>query len=199
MPEADFAQFRTEGSPAFPVPNTETDNSTDPQSDEKPEIVTPQSTEGGDNTQPKPEPELPFHEHPRWKEREDGWNKRFNDQETRHQEDLKKIREEFSDKRQANAENTEIPSWFGGTKEQWEQFRAHEDQKLQDAEERAVKRVKGEQEQMSKLEKEATDFFRSELSAIESDKELNPSGGKIDPNKLLKIASDALTAVGIAA
>jgi len=190
MPDDTFASFRTEGQPAFPVADAEKDNSEGSQPEAKPETETPQSTEGDDNTPAKPDTELPFHEHPRWKEREESWNKRFNEQESRHQDDLKKIREEFGEKRQANADNTEIPSWFGGSQEQWNQFRAHEDQKLKDAEERAVQRVKGEKEQMSKLEQEATEYFRSELTAIESDKELNPSAAKIDPNKLLKIAVD---------
>ena len=193
MPDETFAQFRTEGQPAFPVADTEKDPSAGSQPDVKPETDEAPSPEGDPskgNTPAKPETDIPFHEHPRWKEREESWNKRFNEQETRHQDDLRKIREEFGAKREANAEKTEIPSWFGGTQEQWDQFRAHEDQKLKDAEERAIQRIKGEKEQMSKLEQEATDFFRSELAAIEADKDLNPDGAKIDPNKLLKIAVD---------
>ena len=190
MPDATIAQFRTEGQPAFPVTNEEKDNSSGSQPDEKPEVDTTQSTEGGENTPVVPEKDIPFHEHPRWKERDEDWKRRFNEQEARHQEDMKKLREEFSQKREANAENTEIPPWFGGTQEQWDQFRAYEDKRLKDAQDRAIAQLKGEQEQMSKLEREATEFFRSEVAAIESDKELNPDGAKIDTNRLLKIAVD---------
>ncbi len=131
-----------------------------------------------------------FLDHPRWKEREEDWKKRFNDQETRHQADLQAIREEFGTARKDNAKETKIPSWFGGTQEQWDAYRTDRDQEIKAAEERAIERVKGEKSAEEKAIKEATDFMQAEIAAIESDKELNPDGSKVDPNKLLKIVLD---------
>lgn len=132
----------------------------------------------------------PFHEHPRWKQREEEWNDRFNDQETRHQDDIRKLREEFGQQKKDNAENTEIPSWFGGDQDQWNAYRADIDKQIKAAEERAIERVTEANKKESKAIEEATNYMKSEISAIEADKKLNPSGEKIDPNKLLKIVMD---------
>lgn len=193
MSEEITAQFRTEGSPAFPSTNTETGNSAGSQPGEQTGTTPDPSTEGSqpNNTQPKTEDNnVPFHEHPRWKSREDEWNKRFNDQETRHQDDLRKIREEFGTARQQNAANTNIPSWFNGDQQSWDEYRAHEDKLLREAEERAYKRVSEAKSQEEKLVKEATEYMHAEISAIETDATLNPTNEKIDPNKLLKIVMD---------
>ncbi len=131
-----------------------------------------------------------FLNHPRWKEREDDWKKRFNDQEERHQNDIKSIREEFGGARKENAEATKIPSWFGGTQEQWDAYRSDRDAEIKQAEERAIERIKGEKSTEEKAVKEATDYMQTEIAAIESDKELNPDGAKVDPNKLLKFVLD---------
>lgn len=192
MPEP-IAQFRSEGQPAFQSENTETDNSAASQAGEETETEIHQSDEGAKNSDVKKEKELPFHEHPRWKEREEQWNKRYNEQESRYQTDIQKLREEFSQKRQDNADNDDIPKWFGGDKEQWDEYRKHEDTRLQQAEERAYKRLKSENESQDKLVKEATDYMQTEVSAIQEDKTLNPSGEKIDKdiqNKLLKFVLD---------
>lgn len=138
----------------------------------------------------KKEEDAGFLDHPRWKEREEDWKKRFNDQESRHQADLKAIREEFGAARKDNANETKIPSWFGGSQEQWDAYRADRDQEIKAAEERAIERIKGEKTAEDKAVKEATEYMQSEISAIESDKELNPDGSKVDPNKLLKFVLD---------
>lgn len=151
-----------------------------------------QSTEGqqGANTQDDPDKDKPFHEHPRWKQRETEWETRFNEQERRHQDDLKALREEFGQARKDNAENTEIPSWFGGTQEQWDAYRKDRETEIKAAEERAVKRITEAKDQQDKAVKDATDFMKSELAAIEQDQNLNPGGAKIDPKKLLQIVLD---------
>lgn len=146
-----------------------------------------QNKDGGEGTK---KDDAGFLDHPRWKEREEDWKKRFNDQETRHQTDIKAIREEFGGKREANAEQTKIPSWFGGTQEQWDAYRADRDTEIKAAEERAIERIKGEKSSEEKAVKEATDYMQNQISEIESDKELNPDGSKVDPNKLLKFVLD---------
>lgn len=151
-----------------------------------------QSSEGQQdaNTQDDPDKDKPFHEHPRWKQRETEWETRFNEQERRHQDDMKSLRDEFSGQRKANAEQTQIPSWFGGTQEQWDAYRADRDAEITSAEERAVKRIEQQKETQSKAVKEATDYMKSELATIEKDKTLNPTGTKIDPKKLLQAVLD---------
>lgn len=191
MDDLNSAQIRREGDPAFGT-DTEKDNSADSPSAET------TTTEGDANTgaanNQKKETDTPFHEHPRWKEREDEWNNRFNSQESRHQEDLKKIREDFTTARKANSDEVKIPSWFGGTQQQWNDYRADQETALSQAEaraeERAVQKLSSMREQEEKRVTEATAYLHSELAAIEKDKTLNPSSEKVNAEKLLKIVMD---------
>lgn len=164
----------------------ENDNSTD-SSSETTEEENAETTDGDDNQ--SEDDKKPFHEHPRWKERDEEWKTRFNDQETRHQEDLKKIREDFAPKA-ADATPTAIPSWFGGDDEQWKAYQADRSKDLEEAATKARESLTKEKEGEDGRIKEANDFFKSELESIQSDKDLNPGGAKVDPNKLLKAAMD---------
>lgn len=175
MGEENKTQIRTEGQPAFPAADTEKDTS----------AASSAGEETGDGREAGDDKDRGLADHPRWKEREEAWNKRFNEQEERHQSDLKAIREEFSQRREAApSADDKIPSWFGGTKEQWKEYCAYEQQKIDDAqkraEENAVKRIKGESEAETKAIQEATEYLRSEIAAIEGDKSLNPTGAKFD-------------------
>lgn len=195
MTEEFKAQFRNEGEPMFPETDPEKENSaSSPEVDEDEKETkddTTQAPEGDDkNTPDDPDKDVPFHQHPRWKEREEEWTKRFNEQEARQQDEIKKIREEFSEARKDNADATEIPSWFGGDQDQWNEYRKWEDEKLAKAEARAIEKLKSEKETEDKAVKEATDYMVSEINTIQSDKTLNPDGLKIDQNKLLKIVLD---------
>lgn len=184
----EMAQFKNEGDPAF-ANDTENDNSASSPEGKETEEANAAATDGEENKQPD-EDKLPFHQHPRWKERETAWDKRYNEQEARHQEDLKAIREEFAGTRKENSEKTAIPSWFGGDQDQWDAYRKDREAEISAAEERAVKRLSDEKGKQDKAVNEATEYMQSEITAIESDKDLNPSGTKIDPNKLLKIVMD---------
>ena len=135
----------------------------------------------------------PFHEHPRWKQREEEWDERFNKQEERHQEDMRKLREEFSkssEKKDEELKSEEAPSWFGGTPEQWKEFRDWNKQQIESVEKGALSKIDEAKSAEAKAVKEATDYFQAELKAIQGDKTLNPSGKKVDPNKLLKLVMD---------
>jgi hypothetical protein len=192
MEENNFAAgFQREGEITFPTETNSDETAADSQSEKGTETDT-QSSEG-DNTQTE-EDKLPFHKNPRWTQRETEWNQRFNDQEKRHQDDLKSIREEFKEARKDNAEQTKIPSWFGGTQEQWDAYRADRDAELIAAEDRAEKRaidkIKNERGSEDKAVKDATEYLHSEVDAIQADKVLNPTGAKIDAEKLLKIVLD---------
>lgn len=195
MTEESAAAFRREGQPSFSNESTEDDTSADSQSEDDNKEGDTQSPEGDKNTQG--DDQKPFHEHPRWTQRESEWNTRFNEQEKRHQDDLKAIRDEFGAKREESKEPKKMPVWFGGTQEQWDAYRQDQEQDLKAAEDRAIKRLETERESKQKAETdavaEATTYMRSELAAIEGDKTLNPSGTKIDAavaEKLLKVVLD---------
>lgn len=155
-----------------------------------------EENESGDAGAGKPNPKeeddknIPFHQHPAWKRREEEWKEKFNDQETRHQNDIASIRSEFSGLRKENAENEEIPSWFGGDQAQWNEYRSWNDKQLKAAEERAISRLSESKTAEEKAVKEATEFMKSEIEFLEGDKELNPESKKVDPNKLLKVVMD---------
>ena len=192
MSEETKTEFRTEGEKAFPTDKENDNSSSSSEGEENKGNQTGSSTgdDKGDNEDKGTKEDGGFLNHPRWKEREEDWKNRFNEQEERHQADLKAIREEFGQARKNNAEQTEIPSWFGGNQDQWDAYVKHEDMKIKQAEERAIERIKGEKTAEDKAVKEATDYMQSEISKIESDKELNPDGNKIEPNKLLKFVLD---------
>lgn len=188
MTEETAAAFQRDGDAAFATDSTAEDTAADSQSETDNQDEGTQSAEGDKNTQT--EDKTPFHEHPRWKQREDEWTKRFNEQETRHTDDLKTIREEFGSARKDNAQQTKIPAWFGGTQEQWDAYRSDRDTELKEIETRAIAQAEKNLETKAgagqKAVEEATSFMNSEVAAIEADTTLNPTGAKIDREKLLK-------------
>lgn len=182
-----MAEFQREGEITFDTETTDEDTSADSPSEDDNQGGDTHSTDG-DNSQPQDK--TPFDQHPRWKEREDDWTRRFNDQEVRHQNDIKSIREEFGTARKENAEATQIPAWFGGDQKQWDAYRADRDAELKSAAKAAVDALKGERNTEENAVQEATTYLRSEVAAIEADKTLNPSGAKIDQEKLFKTVFD---------
>ena len=216
-----MTQFKTEGQPAFPVPNTETENSTESSPEKTSTEQTPSQGEnqnsaenkgigdGKENAGAEDQKDRGFADDPRWKEREENWNKRFNDQETRHVDELGKVREGIQTQIDAAlkaagvakpADNAgegtpaEVPDWFGGDEKQWAGFQKWNSTLLAQAEERgAQKAIKGIEEKSAGEQKaiqEATDYMNAEVTAIESDQTLNPKGDKVDKNKLLKFVLD---------
>lgn len=201
-----ITQFKTEGSPAFPVvEETGTDNPAGSSPDEEttPDAQTPtpegeQDPEQNKDAGGEEEEDRGFADHPRWKQREEDWKKRFNDQETRHTQELDKLRKEIEDKFSAvkpkDETPVEVPEWFGGDEDQWTQFQEWNNSLIEKAKEQGRNEAKQEVEQKTTEEQkaieEATEYMNSEIAAIESDKDLNPTGAKIDKNKLLKIVLD---------
>ena len=199
MTEEQMAQTPTEGEVTFTAEEenddsqdspTETNEGEETQTSEGEQDENSQTDTDGDGEETTPDKDTPFHEHPRWKQREDDWNKKFNDQETRHQDDLKEIREEFGKARKDNAGDTEIPSWFGGDQAAWNAYRKDQDQKITEAEQRIEKKFSDKKAGEDRAVEDATQYIKGEISSIESDQTLNPDGKKIDPNKLLKIVMD---------
>jgi hypothetical protein len=190
MTEENKPEFRHEGQPAF-IPDTENENSesADEKTDKENE-TDGASSETDEEEKSQDSDGKPLNEHPRWKAREQEWNDKFAAQADEHKKAIDDLRAEFGTKRQENADQTKIPSWFGGDQAQWDAYRADRDAELVAAEERAAERITKKSEEQNKAVKDATDFMKSELEVIQADKVLNPTGGKIDPNKLLKIVID---------
>lgn len=211
MTEEIATQFKTEGQPAFPVTDTENANSAASSTGEQTNTEQTQS-QGGEQTQAQSkdggagqQEDGGLLDHPRWKEREADWTKRFNDQEARHVEELQKLREEITAKIGGNTQGKEaqaaatitpgqVPSWFGGDEQQWAEFQQWNNgllsQAKAEARSEALDEIKSKSEAEQKAIDEATTYMNTEITAIESDKELNPKGEKIDRNKLFKIAHD---------
>lgn len=177
--------FNREGGAAFPEDpeNVDTIEATEEGTEDT------HSADGDKNSQDDPDKEKPFHEHPRWKEREEEWNRKFNESESRHQEDMKKILERNEPEKKELAK-TKIPAWFGGNQEAWDMYREDRDEEIRQAEERAVARVEGKKTSEEKAVADATAYMKSELDFIATDKTINPTGVKVDPNKLLKLVID---------
>lgn len=179
-------KFRQEGEPAFPVEEKE------------PEGAEGEGAAEGEGEAPA-DKAVPFNEDPKVQEyidrqvssKIDGITKTL---EEKFGGDVAKIKEEFGKQRQANAEDTKVPKWFGGNQEQWDEYRGWLDGRLEAAEKRAIsgtfEQAKASDAASKKATEEATNFFNKELATITADKTLNPSGKAIDPAKLLKAAMD---------
>jgi len=204
MSEDTQAQFKTEGQPAFPVTDTETEDSAD-SSTEKTTTDPTQSLEGDENSDgkkqgsedpddKKKDDEKSLDQHPRWQQREQDWKERFNEQEKRHTEAIERLRKEFSPKKDDSKEQEpseeEPASWFGGDSQQWKEFLAWNQSLVGKARENAVKEITERQESDKKAQEEATQFFNDQVKEIEGDQSTNPDGYKIDRNKLLKTVLD---------
>lgn len=198
MTEEIMTQIPTEGQPAFPVKDTENDNSADSstdktnidQTDSSDQDKTQTDNKNGDADKDN------LDNHPRWKEREDDWTKRFNDQEVRHTQELEKLRTEFTGKFDGikTSAPQEIPSWFGGDEQAWKDFTNWNNQALAKAKEEArteaLKDINSKSEAEENAIKVATDYFTEQVGVIEFDKTINPKGEKVDRNKLLKYTMD---------
>ena len=191
-------QFKAEGDPAFPAENTENDNSAESPTGEKTTTDSTQSQDGdqksGGDKKKEDGEDAGFADHPRWKERETDWTKRFNEQEKRHVDEIENLRKEVDEKIKpkapADGQTPPIPSWFGGDEDQWKEYLKHEEDRTKQAEERAVTRITAKQTEEQKSIDDATKYFNDTVVAIEADKALNPKGEKIDRNKLLKFTLD---------
>ena len=96
-------------------------------SPEQKPIETAPSQEGATST--PDEPNVPFHKHPRWQaQREENERlKQTVEQLTAAQQQVQQRIEQMAQPQQ----KVEVPSWFGGSPEAWEQYQAYEAQKQQ--------------------------------------------------------------------
>lgn len=160
-------------------------------------------SDGGEGKgKPKGEEKKPFHEHPRWKEREKDWENRFEALKKEMSEasakEINELKSKIAERKEETAELTEadIPDWFNGDLETYKKFESHQTSKMQKlvtaaakaAEENAVNRIKGESERETKAVQEATAWLESEVARLQDDPELNPSGKPINRAELFAIA-----------
>ena len=195
MSEELSTQFQREGQTAFSSENKEgsssassTENAnagqTGSPAQDKPQV---QNQDGGEYDWSK---FPPINEHPRWKERDNDWNKRYNEQEERHVNELADIRKEFDGKLTARPTSEDVPDWFGGDKAAYDLYETEMSKRFQAVEERAFKRFSDTRTAEQKKIDDATAYFDGQVTEIETNKALNPQGLKIDRNKLLKTALD---------
>lgn len=197
MTDTDGAQFKTEGEPAFPVADTENDNSADSPSDKTGTDQSGASDQNKKGTENKGGSEDNLADHPRWKEREEDWKERFNEQETRHTAEINKLREEFTgkgDEKKRDDLPEDVPAWFGGDESAWRSFKTWNDANMkltaEQARTQALTEIQNKSAEDQKRIEDATKYFTDEVGNIESDKTLNPDGTKLDRNKLLKFTMD---------
>ena len=206
MSEVITTQIQTEGDPAFPTAVTENDNSASSSEGEKTETdQTGSSNQDQENGQENKDggnkklDEHGFADHPAWVKREDAWKTRYNEQESRHLTEMSKFREEvlgaIAGKASAPADPAkspvQIPEWFGSEDEGvWNKYQEHTNKLVNDAVTKAIQSLSAESEKEQKHITESTNYMKSEIAALESDKELNPQSQKVDPNKLLKFTLD---------
>lgn len=194
MTENTLTGFQNEGENPFATESeNENDNSSESSTEETNTDQT-QSQEGeedsGEDKNKGGEGEKNLNDHPRWKEREKNWDKRFNEQEVRHTEEVNKLREDFTPKEDKKPTSTDVPSWFGGDENQWAEFQAYQDQNNSKAEENALNKIKQIGEAEQKAVEDATTYLNEQVEDIQSNQEVNPDGLKVDKNKLLKFTMD---------
>lgn len=193
-----MTQFRQEGQPAFNAENKENDNSAASSAGEQTNIDTTGSSDQNKNqTENKGVgTDENFASHPRWKERESDWTKRFNDQEVRHTSEIQKLREDFEQRfksappQAASQTKVQVPSWFGGDEQQWTEFQEWNKSLVENAKKAALTEIDSKSKAEQQAIDEASKYMNDEIANLEADKELNPQGQSIDKNKLLKYVLD---------
>lgn len=148
--------------------------------------------------------DLPFHEHPRWKQREQEWTDRLEKQKTEFDEKIatavasalasSKPQSPKEDQLDAIAEG-KIPAWFGGGKDtpeirsMWKEYVAEQKRIITDAEKRAEDRAFERMNQGKTAEEravaDANAWFENSVTKIEAE-----GGKRVDRNELLKYVLD---------
>jgi hypothetical protein len=200
MSEETKTQFPQEGDNNPFSGNNGNDNPSGSSPEKTDADQTPSSPEDKIETQKEIDSEKkPFNEDPRWQEREKDWRERYNEQERRHTEEINKLREEVEGKigQKPPANNNaddgmpdEVPSWFGGDQEQWNEFRKWNGGLLERATKNIEDRIMQTRTEEQKRIDEATKYMDDTITSIEQNPDLNPSKQKIDRNKLYKSVLD---------
>lgn len=129
-----------------------------------------------DNT---PSKEVPFHEHPRWKQRE----AELNELREQREEDARIIAE-LQERTQSKETDTSIPDWFielyGENATAWAKYQEHDARQRQEIKNEIIR---DQEEQRTRQTQEADKWQKwvdEEIGKLEAD------GKKFDKNKLIK-------------
>lgn len=170
------AKSRTEQEEKVNSPESSTESNQVEQEEESSEESSPSASEA------KPDENLPFHKHPRWKE---VYSKAQKVDEL--EKELKAIREEKKSVQQPTS--TPKPKWFTDiyghdNEEAWKDYQSTRLQDIKEAEDRAFNRLKAEQQAEAERTAKANDYVEQSLAALADE------GHKFDRNKLLKIMAE---------
>ena len=181
MIEDIFADVPKEGENPFKDMEKETPPESQPEKEPKAD-----KPEEGDNT--PDEKNLPFHEHPRWKEREKELKELRERDETTAKElaDLKAFKEK-TEKTFAPQE-TKIPDWFrelyGDNEIAYQKYQEHEQSKEQEIEQRILAKQQEEVQKTAQETAKWSKWVEDNITKLEED------GAKFDRNKLIKTMLD---------
>jgi len=176
---------------SLPEENSEEETTEEEEASEEEEATeeVEEPTEGEEEQEEEKEPEkdlkdVPFHEHPRWKKREEDWNKRMEEQK---QEFEKKIQEAIPAPKQEEEQEDIDPMFsrlFGEDQEAYKAYQEFRQKEKQEAYEYTKAQFTAEREQQATQEKQWTDWVDGEVN------KLTASGKTFDKNELLKVALD---------
>lgn len=180
--------------------STGDDTSADSQSDANNTNQTPSSEEdksqtdnknGGDDDGATDWSKLPdINTHPRWTEREGDWKDRYNEQEERHEKEMKQAREDLVPKPKSAEGDADIPEWSGMDAKGWKQFQEYQNKRDEAVRQATLKELGTQSEADQKAVDEATKYAHEQIAQIEVDKTLNPYGKEIDKNRLMTFVLD---------
>lgn len=184
MHESIWTGFQTEGDPAFPTDEqlkekeTETPSESSNETNEKEakpseegETKADESGETSPATNTPPEKQVPFNEHPRWKQIYDE-NKRLKEQVEsqmrEQQERLQKIEE-----RTTVPSSVEIPDWFketfGDNADLYQKYKREEDKRFQEVQERMERQRNEAYEQEQRTLAQANEYVASSIGELRSE------------------------------
>lgn len=172
-----FADVKKEG---LPLEDALRESAPESQPEKEPETETP--AEGDIPAEEKSEDNLPFHQHPRWIERENELNElRERDEQTsRELAELKAFKETST----KQTEDTTVPEWFselyGDNQVAWSKYNAHEQTRTEEIENRIIARQREEQTKASQEASHWDKWVDTEVTKLES------KGYKFERNELIQ-------------
>ena len=171
---------------------TETDDSEESQTETNQEEKSP-SQEGENQDEKKSDnipddKQIPFHEHPRFKE--------LVEEKNNYKSQLEEMRNEIENLKQPAKQEqpTDAPQWFvntfgGGVNDEatnslWKEYNNHNQAQQEAIIQRTIEKIKTEQAQEARQSQEAKDYVENQIKEIES------TGKKVDRKELIRVIND---------
>lgn len=173
----ELANIPKDGDPAFEEKEKETPTET-------PAETTNDETKPSQEGEKTPaEKDLPFHEHPRWKQREKDWEDRFHTLESTYATKLQEFEQKFKP-----ASDVKIPEWFstlyGENQEAWQKYSKYDAELRAQIKSETLAELKKEGDKQTQAQKRWEDYTKKSIS------ELKDSGEEFDENELTKFMFD---------